>query len=111
MKVSKEFLTESASLEMRRIIKEQDFDDIFVRIGMKGGGCSGYTYILDFCRDKDGFDLEYEDRGVNIIIDKKSDFFMQNTMIDFKDGLLDRGFKFINPAATATCGCGVSFSL
>tara|TARA_R100001132_G_C3210373_1_gene53593 strand:+ start:228 stop:563 length:336 start_codon:yes stop_codon:yes gene_type:complete len=111
MKASKEFLTKAASLEMKRIIEEQDFDDMFVRIGMKGGGCSGYTYILDFCRDKDGFDLEYEDRGVNIIIDKKSDFFMKDTMIDFKDGLLDRGFKFINPAATTTCGCGVSFSL
>jgi len=111
MKASKSLLTEAASLEMKRIIKEQAYDNIFVRVGMKGGGCSGYTYILDFARDKDEHDLEYEDKGVTIVIDKKSDFFMQNTIIDFKDGLLDRGFKFINPDATATCGCGVSFSM
>ena len=113
MKTSKKFLTEEAVKELNRIFEEQSFDKskTWIKIGMKGGGCSGYTYILDFCRDKDGFDLEYEDRGVNIIIDKKSDFFMKDTMIDFKDGLLDRGFKFINPAATTTCGCGVSFSL
>ena len=111
MKKNRTFLSESAALEMKRIIKEQGYDNIFVRLGMKGGGCSGYTYILDFARHKDEHDLEYEDKGVTIVIDKKSDFFMENITVDFKDGLLDRGFKFINPNATASCGCGVSFSM
>ena len=78
---------------------------------MKGGGCSGYTYILDFCNDKDEFDVEYEEDGIKLIIDKKSDFFMQEVIIDFNNSLLDRGFKFVNPNAASTCGCGISFSM
>jgi len=111
MKRNKELLSEKAAKEIKRIIKEQNYDEIFIRIGAKGGGCSGFTYILDFCNTKDAYDVEYSDKGVDIIIDKKSDFFMKNVTVDFKDGLLDRGFKFVNPDATGTCGCGVSFSM
>ena len=107
------FLTETAREELSRIFKEQKFDKkkTWIKIGMKGGGCSGFTYILDFCDNKDEFDLEYEEEGIKIVIDKKSDFFMQGVTIDFNTTLLDRGFKFINPQATSTCGCGVSFSV
>jgi iron-sulfur cluster assembly protein len=107
------FLTEAAIEELTKIFEEQNFDksNTWIKIGMKGGGCSGFTYILDFCERKDEFDLEYEEEGIKLVIDKKSDFFMQGVTIDFNTSLLDRGFKFINPQATSTCGCGVSFSV
>ena len=113
MKKSKEFLTKIAAKEISRIMEEQGYDkkEKFLRLGMKGGGCAGFTYVLDFCDTRDEFDLEYEEEGIKLVIDKKSDFFMQGVTIDFNTTLLDRGFKFINPQATSTCGCGVSFSV
>ena len=106
-------LTERAAKEIQRVIAEQNFpvDSTWVRIGAKGGGCSGFTYVLDF--DKSGpteFDLTFEQHGVKIVVDKKSEFFMGGTTLDFNDGLLDRGFKWDNPSASGSCGCGTSFS-
>jgi iron-sulfur cluster assembly protein len=107
-------ITERAAKEVQRVIEENEFDPdaTWVRIGAKGGGCSGLTYVLDF--DQTGpteFDLTYEQHGVRLVIDKKSSFFMTGTELDFNDGLLDRGFVFRNPAATGSCGCGTSFSV
>ncbi len=105
-------VTERAAAEILRVISEQKFDGkTWVRIGAKGGGCSGFTYVLDF--DQNGpteFDLTFEQHGVHLVVDKKSEFFMGGTILDFNDGLLDRGFVFKNPLATGTCGCGTSFS-
>jgi iron-sulfur cluster assembly protein len=105
-------LTERAAKEIQRVIAEQGFPaTTWVRVGAKGGGCSGFTYVLDF--DRNGpteFDLTFPQLGVNVVIDKKSEFFMGGTVLDFNDGLLDRGFVFKNPGATGTCGCGTSFS-
>jgi iron-sulfur cluster assembly protein len=106
-------LTERAAKEIQRVIAEQGFAEAstWVRIGAKGGGCSGFTYVLDF--DQNGpteFDLTFTQHGVNVIVDKKSEFFMGGTQLDFNDGLLDRGFVFKNPQASGTCGCGTSFS-
>ena len=107
-------ITERAAREVVRVIEENQFsvDGTWVRIGAKGGGCSGLTYVLDF--DEKGpteFDMTYEQYGVRLIIDKKSSFFMMGTELDFNDGLLDRGFVFRNPEATGSCGCGTSFSV
>ena len=107
-------VTERAAKEVVRVIEENQLpvDDTWVRIGAKGGGCSGLTYVLDF--DKNGpteFDITYEQHGVRLVIDKKSSFFMMGTELDFNDGLLDRGFVFKNPEATGSCGCGTSFSV
>ncbi len=106
-------LTERAAKEIRRVMEENSFDpeNSWVRIGAKGGGCSGFSYVLDF--DSNGpteYDLTFEQHDVKILIDKKSEFFMGGTELDFNDGLLDRGFVFKNPSATGTCGCGTSFS-
>lgn len=105
-------LTERAAKEIQRVMAEQKFaDTVWVRVGSKGGGCSGFTYVLDF--DPNGpteFDLAFTQHGVNFIVDKKSEFFMGGTVLDFNDGLLDRGFVFKNPQASGTCGCGTSFS-
>jgi len=106
-------LTKRAAEEVLRVIEEQDFtDSTTIRIGAKGGGCAGFSYVLDF--DNNGateFDLSYEQHGVNLVIDKKSSFFMMGTELDFNDGLLNRGFVFNNPEATGSCGCGTSFSV
>ena len=105
-------ITERAAKEVQRVIEENNMPaETWVRIGAKGGGCSGMTYVLDF--DQKGpteFDLTFEQHGVKVIIDKKSSFFMAGTTLDFNDGLLNRGFVFQNPTATGTCGCGTSFS-
>ncbi|MEZ5963752.1 MAG: iron-sulfur cluster assembly accessory protein [Planctomycetota bacterium] len=106
-------LTERAAKEIRRVIDEQGFpaDHTWVRVGAKGGGCSGFSYVLDF--DQNGpteFDVAYEMFGIRLVIDKKSEFFMGGTVLDFNDGLLNRGFAFQNPSAKGTCGCGTSFS-
>ena len=106
-------ITERAAKEILKVIEDQKFDkDVKVRIGAKGGGCAGLSYVLDFDNnDPTEFDLTYEQHGVNIIIDKKSSFFMMGTELDFNDGLLDRGFVFKNPTSTGSCGCGTSFSI
>ncbi len=105
-------ITERAAKEVLRVIVENGMgEDTWVRIGAKGGGCSGFSYVLDF--DEAGpteYDIGYLQHGVKLVVDKKSEFFMGGTEVDFNDGLLDRGFVFKNPAATATCGCGTSFS-
>lgn len=105
-------VTERAAKEILRVIAEQKFPSTtWVRVGAKGGGCSGFTYVLDF--DQNGpteFDLTFSQHGVNLIVDKKSEFFIGGTTLDFNDGLLDRGFVFKNPQASGTCGCGTSFS-
>ena len=113
MKKSKEFLTKIAAKEISRIMEEQGYDkkEKFIRLGMKGGGCAGFTYVLDFSYTRDEFDLEYMDKYKKITIDKKSDFFMESITVDFHNGLLDRGFKFLNPDAISTCGCGTAFSM
>jgi|TARA_R110000824_G_scaffold56413_7_gene154472 iron-sulfur cluster assembly protein len=106
-------ITERAAKEVLKVIEEQDYNQsTAVRIGAKGGGCAGMSYVLDF--DRNGateFDLSYEQHGVNLVVDKKSSFFMMGTELDFNDGLLDRGFVFKNPEATGSCGCGTSFSV
>ena len=105
-------VTERAAKEVQRVIEDNKMPaETWVRIGAKGGGCSGMTYVLDF--DQKGpteFDLTFEEHGVKVLVDKKSSFFMAGTILDFNDGLLNRGFVFNNPTATGTCGCGTSFS-
>ncbi len=106
-------ITERAAQEVVKVIEENNLPgETWLRIGAKGGGCSGFSYVLDF--DQKGpteADLNFEQYGVKVIIDKKSEFFMGGTTVDFNDGLLDRGFVFNNPSAATTCGCGTSFSV
>lgn len=106
-------MTEAAAKEVIRIIAEEGLPEgTSLRIGAKGGGCSGFSYVLDFDqKGKTEFDVAYVCHGVTILIDKKSEFFMSGTTIDFNNGLLNRGFIFVNPMASGSCGCGTSFSV
>jgi iron-sulfur cluster assembly protein len=105
-------LTETAAREIKTIIGQQELDakNVRLRVGVKGGGCSGFGYLLDLteqCRDNDE---AFEQHGVKIVCDPKSYLYLNGTSIDFKDEVMGRGFVFTNPNATSTCGCGSSFS-
>ncbi len=82
-----------------------------VRVSVKGGGCSGLMYDLDFDDQINEGDDVFEDKGVKIIVDKRSLLYLLGTTLEFSDGLNGKGFQFINPNANRTCGCGESFSI
>ncbi len=82
-----------------------------IRVSVKGGGCSGLMYDLDFDNHLNPTDEVFEDKGVKILVDKKSLLYLLGTTLDFSDGLNGKGFQFINPNASRTCGCGESFSV
>ncbi len=85
--------------------------DSFVRVGVKGGGCSGLMYDLDFDSSLLEEDKVIEDNDIRIVVDKKSMLYLIGTELDFTGGLNGKGFSFINPNASRTCGCGESFSI
>jgi len=103
-------LTEGAIKQLRSIQKEMEVPAGHkLRVGVKGGGCSGYTYVLGFDEKKET-DEEYEIGGIPIVMNKAHALYIMGMEIDFIDGLENRGFKYNNPNATDTCGCGTSFS-
>ena len=106
-------LTPTAAREVKTIIEQQDLDKekVRLRVGVKGGGCSGFSYILDLTEVKKDTDEEIELHGVKIICDPKSLLYLNGTTIDFKDEIMGRGFVFTNPNANSTCGCGSSFAV
>lgn len=85
--------------------------DYFLRVGVVGGGCSGLSYKLDFDNESQPNDQVFEDHGVKLVTDLKSFLYLCDTTLDFSDGLNGKGFHFINPNASRTCGCGESFSV
>jgi iron-sulfur cluster assembly protein len=106
------FLSESAAREVNNIVKQQELDGtkIRLRVGVKGGGCSGFSYLLDLTESQKDSDEVFEQHGIKIIVDPKSLLYLNGTTIDFKDEIMGRGFVFQNPNATSSCGCGSSFS-
>ncbi len=86
-------------------------DDHFLRVSVVGGGCSGLSYKLDFDNETQPNDQIFEDGGVKIVTDIKSFLYLCDTTLDFTEGLNGKGFHFINPNASRTCGCGESFSV
>lgn len=104
-------LTERAAKEITTILDQQNLsvDRIFLRLGAKGGGCSGFTYALDLVDAKGEHDQEFVSHGIRVICDPKSLIYIDGTTLDFKDELMGRGFVFNNPNASSTCGCGSSF--
>ena len=103
-------LTEGAYSELKRIMQEQSVDENYgLRIGVKGGGCSGFSYILGFDKKKDN-DSEYQIGELTVIMEKAHGLYLAGMEIDYVDGLSNRGFTFSNPNATETCGCGSSFA-
>jgi iron-sulfur cluster assembly accessory protein len=103
--------TEGAMAEIRRLISSDGFDQSkFLRVGVKGGGCSGLSYVLGF-DDKSGNDEQYEVEGIPLIMNKAHEIYLAGMEIDWQSGLNARGFTFTNPNASKTCGCGTSFAV
>ncbi|MCA9273139.1 MAG: iron-sulfur cluster insertion protein ErpA [Phycisphaerales bacterium] len=105
-------LTEKAAKEIASIIEQQELDKdaVRLRVGVKGGGCSGFSYVLDLTETQKETDEVFEQHGIKVVCDPKSLLYLNGTTVDFKDELMGRGFVFNNPNASTTCGCGSSFS-
>ncbi|QNF34465.1 iron-sulfur cluster assembly accessory protein [Adhaeribacter swui] len=91
--------------------KENKDADTFVRVGVKGGGCSGLEYQLQFDSEKKETDEEFTDKDLKVIVDRKSLLYLFGTELDYSDGLNGKGLFFNNPNATRTCSCGESFAV
>jgi len=113
MEVQKDVeLTEKAAEEIVKIKKENNIPDKHaLRVGVKGGGCSGLSYMLAFEEDQREGDIIIEDKGVKVLVDERSLMYLRGTVLDYTDGLNGRGFVFNNPTATKSCGCGSSFGV
>ncbi len=105
-------VSESAAAQVVKLMSDEDMpENSFVRVGVKGGGCSGLMYEMDFDTEiKDG-DQTFEDKGIKIVVEKKSYLYLIGTELRYSGGLNGKGFEFFNPNANRTCGCGESFSL
>ena len=102
-------LTENAIVEIRNIIKTKNIPAEYgLRVGVKGGGCSGLSYVLGFDLQKENDDL-FKVHDISIVMEKSHGMYLAGMEIDFVEGLNNRGFTFNNPNATKTCGCGTSF--
>lgn len=103
--------TEGAMTEIKRLMSEPGFDSSqFLRIGVKGGGCSGLSYVLGFDSKKENDD-DYQYEDVSFIMEKAHEIYLSGMEIDWQGGLNSRGFTFSNPNASSTCGCGTSFAV
>jgi iron-sulfur cluster assembly protein len=104
-------VSETAAKKLSSLIEESGFKTPFVRVSIKGGGCSGLSYDLSFDTDQQVGDNLAEDKGVKILVDNKSLLYLYGTELNFSDGLNGKGFEFINPNASRTCGCEESFAV
>ncbi len=112
-------LSETAAREVKTLIEQQhesarkngdEPKPLYLRVGVKGGGCSGFSYTLDITETKNDNDESWEQHGLQVICDSKSHLYLNGTKVEFKDEMMGRGFVFNNPNATSSCGCGSSFS-
>lgn len=104
-------LTDSAVTRIVEINANENAPQRWLRVGIRGGGCSGMMYFMDFVDDPHEGDRTYEFGGVRVCVDKKSYLFLNGTEIDFERGLMKTGFVFNNPLAARSCSCGESFSI
>ena len=105
-------LTENAANEVKRIMQDQKYEDHLLRVGVTGGGCSGFSYSLGFDKAENfdaAQDSKQEFHGVPVVVDKKSALYLDGTTVDFYEGIDKRGFTFDNPNAVKSCGYGISF--
>jgi iron-sulfur cluster assembly accessory protein len=104
-------LANGAVKELTRLMNEPDFDKSqYLRVGVKGGGCSGMSYILGFDQKEEDDEI-YEIEGIPVVMKKAHGIYLFGIEVDFEDGLNARGFVFKNPNASSTCGCGSSFAV
>lgn len=102
-------LSPAAQTQVRALL-DNEKDGTGLRLGIKGGGCSGLSYVIEFTEEKKD-DTVVEYRDFSVFLDPKSTLYLKGILLDFQDGLTGKGFVFSNPLASNTCGCGESFSL
>lgn len=102
-------ITEAAAFQIKDMMKQNEEEGSFLRVAVKGGGCSGLSYGMGFEHEPENEDIQFEQHGIKILVDKKSAAILNGTKIDYKQSLMGGGFTIDNPNAIATCGCGSSF--
>lgn len=107
-------ISKKAAEEAAKMMRDNDIDpssDYGLRVGVKAGGCSGMNYVLDIVDSPNDNDRVFELHGINVYCDPKSYLYLNGTQVDWQDGMVDSGFKFENPNAKRSCGCGTSFAV
>ncbi|MEQ2527163.1 iron-sulfur cluster assembly accessory protein [Robertmurraya yapensis] len=102
-------ITEAAALQIKDMMKENEEESAFLRVAIQGGGCSGLSYGMGFAHEVEEGDTQFEQHGINVLVDKDSAAALKGTKIDYKQSLMGGGFTIDNPNAIASCGCGSSF--
>jgi iron-sulfur cluster assembly protein len=103
-------MTEKALAQVKRLLTKDAREDAFLRVGVKGGGCSGLEYVLKIDTKRTAYDIEQVVDGVKIVCDAKSAVYLRGTVLEYTGNLIGGGFKFENPNAGRSCGCGTSFT-
>ncbi len=103
-------LTEKANKQVKKLLEDQNLHGVFLRMGVKGGGCSGLSYSLEFDSELGPHDKKFDIDGVAVVCDAKSYLYLNGTTLDYVTEGLQGGFTFNNPQAKSSCGCGTSFS-
>jgi iron-sulfur cluster assembly protein len=104
-------VSENAAQRIRDVLRKEGATDGGLRIGVKGGGCSGLSYVMRFETEKRTGDKIFEEHGVKLFVDLKSYLYLNGTTLDWQDKLIEQGFAFVNPNASRSCGCGSSFTV
>jgi iron-sulfur cluster assembly protein len=104
-------LSETAAGKVRELLAQRGTPEQGLRIGVRGGGCSGNSYFMEYCEKESEGDLVIESHGVRVVVDRKSAMVLQGTEVDWVTGLMGSGFKFNNPNVRHACACGESFSV
>ena len=104
-------LSDTARKEVKKLLDQQNKPGLFLRVGVKGGGCSGMTYDVKLDDKQDEHDRLYDINGIKVVSDLKSLLYLDGMSIDFSTELVGGGFRFINPNAKGSCGCGTSFAV
>jgi len=103
-------LTPTAAKRVKELLEGQGLENAFLRMGVKGGGCSGLSYNLEFDTELGKFDKQFDIDGVKVVVDTKSYLYLNGSTLDYVNQGLMGGFTFVNPQAKSSCGCGTSFT-
>ena len=103
-------ITEKAAKQVKQLMASQRLENVFLRMGVKGGGCSGLSYALEFDNETGPHDKKFDIDGIQVVCDTKSYLYLNGTTLDYVTEGLTGGFTFVNPNAKSSCGCGTSFS-